>query len=445
MSKVLGIVAEYNPFHNGHLYHIQKSKEITGSDYTIAIISGNFVQRGSVSIINKWSKAQMALKNGIDLVIELPLLYSISSGENFSDGAIKILNSLGIVNYLSFGAETDNIEVLSNLADIIYNEPAEYKTLLSTELGKGVSFPVARENAIVEYIKSDNFKAKNIINSLLKDIHVDAEISDIYKLKEILSSPNNILGIEYLKALKKYKSNINPICIKRFGTSHNEIYLKQNAVATKENVKAQYYASATAIRDYINSNNLQSIKKYLPENSYSILEKNLTDGHIVFNLQPFEKIIFYNLRKMSIEEIANLPDVSEGLEFSIKKATNNCNNIQDFIESVKSKRYTQTRLQRIILYALLGITKKDMDLSKKVETPYVRILGCNKNGKKLLSEIVSKNANLPVITSVKKFIDENKDSTLNAMLKKDIFATDVYTLALKNNSFANWDFTHKIF
>ena len=169
MSKVLGIVAEYNPFHNGHLYHIQKSKEITGSDYTIAIISGNFVQRGSASIVDKWSKAQIVLQNGVDLVIELPLLYSISSGENFADGAIKILNSLGIVDYLSFGAETDDIQFLSNLADILYNEPAEYRNLLSDELGKGASFPVARENAIVEYIKSSNSKDKTILNDFEKD------------------------------------------------------------------------------------------------------------------------------------------------------------------------------------------------------------------------------------------------------------------------------------
>ena len=148
---------------------------------------------------------------------------------------------------------------------------------------------------------------------------------------------------------------------------------------------------------------------------------------------------------MSIEEIANLPEVTEGLEYSIKKAANNCNSIQNFIKSVKSKRYTQTRLQRILVYALLGITKQDMELSKKIKAPYIRILGCNENGKKLLSKIVSKNTNLSVITSIKKFIDENKNTDLDTMLKKDIFSTSVYTLAFKNDSFANLDFTHKIF
>ena len=146
MSKVLGIVAEYNPFHNGHLYHLQKSKEETGSKYTIAVISGNFTQRGNTSIVDKWSKAKMALDAGIDLVIELPVLYSISSAENFAEGAVKILYSLGIVDYLSFGSENPNIDILDKFAEVLYKEPKEFKTLLSHELSKGISYPKAREN-----------------------------------------------------------------------------------------------------------------------------------------------------------------------------------------------------------------------------------------------------------------------------------------------------------
>ena len=147
MGKVLGIVAEYNPFHNGHLYHIEQSKKITGANYTVAIMSGNFTQRGSTSLIDKWSKAEIAIQSGIDLVIELPVLYAISSAENFAEGAIKILDSLKVVDYISFGAETSDIEILDKFADVLYNEPREYKTLLSHELKKGVSFPKARESA----------------------------------------------------------------------------------------------------------------------------------------------------------------------------------------------------------------------------------------------------------------------------------------------------------
>lgn len=419
MSKVLGIVAEYNPFHNGHLYHIEKSKELTNADYAVAIIGGNFSQRGSTSIINKWAKTEMALKNGIDLVIELPLLYSISSGENFADGAIKILNSLGIIDYLSFGSETHEIGFLDNIASILYNEPIEYKNLLLSELNSGLSFPVARENAILKYMK--NYVFNNNIDSI-KNIDTNT-ILDTYS--NILNSPNNILGIEYLKSLKKHNSNIKPICIQRVGAGHN-------------------FVSASLIRDFTKSNEIEKVKKLLPESSFSILEDNFKLGNIVPDLKSFEKIIFYNLRKMTTDEIANLPDVNEGLEYLIKKAYNSCNTISEFIDIVKSKRYTQTRIQRILLYALLGITKQNMKLSKNIEVPYIRVLGFNDNGQNLLSEITNKNPNLPIITSVKKFMDDNDNINLKNMLEKDIFASNVYTLACKSNSTSNLDYTHKI-
>ena len=150
MSNVLGIIAEYNPFHNGHLYQLNSSKSITNSDYSIAVISGNFTQRGDVAIVDKWTRAQMAIENGIDLVIELPTVYAISSAENFASGAVKILDSLGIVNFLSFGSECNDISILSQVTDVLVDEPPEYKTLLSHELDKGVSFPKARERATGE-------------------------------------------------------------------------------------------------------------------------------------------------------------------------------------------------------------------------------------------------------------------------------------------------------
>lgn len=198
MGKVLGIVGEYNPFHNGHLHHLEQSKKMTGSTYTVAIMSGNFTQRGSTSLIDKWSKAEAAIQNGIDLVLELPVLYATSSAENFAFGAIKILDSLKVVDYLSFGAETSDIDILNNCADVLYREPKNYKNILSHELGKGISYPKARENALMMYL------------------------NDIRKYANVLSSPNNILGIEYLKALKKTKSKMMPISIARFETGYHD-------------------------------------------------------------------------------------------------------------------------------------------------------------------------------------------------------------------------------
>ena len=407
MGKVLGIVGEYNPFHNGHLYHLEESKKITGSTYTVAIMSGNFTQRGSTSLVDKWSKAEMAIQNGIDLVIELPVLYATSSAENFADGAVKILNSLKVVDYISFGAETSDIDVLDKLAEVLYKEPKKYKTLLSHELNKGISFPKARDNALMMYL------------------------NDIRKYVNVLSSPNNILGIEYLKALKKYKSNIQPISISRYEAGYNDISYSGNI------------ASATAIRNIIKNGGFNILRRLLPAHSYSILLENIKQGHIVPDLSVFEKQIIYNLRKMDISEIANLPDVSEGLEFAIKNAANSCNTIEEFLNIIKSKRYTSTRIQRILLYSLLGITKKDMELSKK-SIPYIRVLGLNTRGKFLISEIAKANPKLEIITSVKKFVDNNSNKTLQTMLDKDIWATNVYTIGYEYDSWNNLDFTKKL-
>lgn len=407
MGKVLGIVGEYNPFHNGHLYHLEQSKKMTSSNYTVAIMGGNFTQRGSTSLIDKWSKAEAAIQNGIDLVIELPVLYTTSSAENFADGAIKILDSLKVVDYISFGAETSDVDILNKFADVLYNEPRKYKILLSHELSKGFSYPKARENALMIYL------------------------NDIRKYVNVLSSPNNILGIEYLKALKKYKSNIMPISIARYESAYNDSSYSGNI------------ASATAIRNIIKNNGFDILRRLLPSSSYNILIKNIKQGHIIPDISVFEKQIIYNLRKMETPEIAMLPDVTEGLEFSIKKAANSCNNLIDLLNIIKSKRYTSTRIQRILLYALLGITKKDIDISKKT-TPYIRVLGLNNRGKFLISEIAKANPKLEIITSVKRFYDNNTNKNLKLMLNKDIFATNVYTIGYEDDSWSNLDFTKKI-
>lgn len=407
MGKVLGIIGEYNPFHNGHLYHLEQSKQLTGSTYTVAIMSGNFTQRGSTSLIDKWSKTEAAIQSGIDLVIELPVLYATSSAENFADGAIKLLNSLKVVDYVSFGAETSDIEILNRFADILYHEPKQYKTMLSHELNKGLSFPKARENALLMYL------------------------NDIRKYANVLSSPNNILGIEYLKALKRQKSNIKPVSITRYEAGYNDITYSGNI------------ASSTSIRNIIKNGGFDILRRLLPPSSYRILIENMKQGHIVPDLSAFEKQIIYNLRKMDISEIAELPDVSEGLEFSIKKAANSCNTLTEFLNIIKSKRYTMTRIQRILLYSLLGITKKDMAISKKV-TSYIRVLGLNNRGKFLISEIAKANPKLEIVTSVKRFMDGNSNRNLKLMLDKDIWATNVYTLGYELDSWNNLDFTKKL-
>ena len=407
MTNVVGIIAEYNPFHNGHAYHLEQSKELAKADYVIAVVSGNFVQRGNVSLINKWDKADMALTNGADLVIELPTVYSISSAENFAYGAIKILNSLNIVDYISFGTELDDINILDKCADILYKQPQKFVNLLNHELSKGLSFPKARENALLMYL------------------------NDIRRYSNVLSSPNNILAIEYLKALKKLRSPIRPIAVKRKNAGYNDLEITNN------------FASATAIRKKLIDNKPAGLSKLMPPNSYRVLYNTIQKGHYVKDITNFEKEILFTLRKMSLKEIANLPDVTEGLEHAIKNAANSCNTIDEFMNIIKTKRYTNTRIQRILLYALLGITKDDMKASTKVQ-PYIRVLGMNKKGKDLISVISRSNPNLNIVTSVKKYIDSNPNKALLNMLNTDINATNTYTLGYEKDSWSNLDFTHNM-
>lgn len=404
MSKILAVIAEYNPFHNGHLYHLEKSKKIVAPDYSICIMSGNFCQRGDTSIIDKWSKAEMAIKSGFDLVIELPVIYSISSAENFAEGALKILNAFNNVTF-SFGSECGDINVLNKFANILYDEPKEFSTILTHELAKGISYPKARENALMLYL------------------------NDVRKYANILSSSNNILGVEYLKAIKKLHSKVQPITVRRIGTDYNSLKIKDRL------------ASATAIRNLIQND--EDVVKLIPKASFEILSENMKYGKIVHGLAIFEKEIIYTLRKMSVQEIGELQDVSEGLENLIKTAADSCNTLEDLINSIKSKRYTRSRIQRILLYALLDITKKDIQESYKVN-PYIRVLGVSNHGKELLSEISKKRSKYPVITSVKKFMDSSNNKVLKNMLSKDILASNIYTLGYDYDSKSNLDYTKKL-
>ena len=320
MSKVLGIIAEYNPFHNGHLLHLTKSKEETGAEYSICIMSGNFVQRGNTSIVNKWVKTEMALKSGIDLVLELPTVYSISSAENFAEGAIKLLNSLKIVDTVSFGSENSDIDILNRFSGILYEEPKQYVEFLNEELKKGLSFPKARENAILLYLNDK-------------------------KYFNILNQPNNTLAIEYLKALKKYKSHIMPITIKR-----EKAFYNSNCIVDE-------YASATAIRNMIVNNQFNDIRKVMPRLAYDLLMQEIENNQYVIDISKFEKEILYSIRRLSTADLKKFPEVNEGLENSIKNAANSCNTLAELINIIKTKRYTQTRIQRILLYILLYLTK----------------------------------------------------------------------------------------
>ena len=312
-----------------------------------------------------------------------------------------------IVKSISFGTETGDMAALNNVANLLVQEPKEYEVLLQEELKKGVSYPKARENAVLK-IMNDNTRYGNI-----------------------LSSPNNILAIEYLKSIKKLKSTIKPFLVKR-----EKVYYNDDAVVDD-------FASATAIRRLLARNQTEDLSRVLPRSSYEILMEELQKENVVFDLVNYEKEIIYNLRNMTLKQIQNIPDVSEGLENTIKNAANSCNNLPELINMIKSKRYTTTRIQRILLCSLLGITKKKMQIAKKIR-PYVRVLGMDEKGKQLLSKMSKANPKLDIVTSVKKFTENNHNKFIKEMLDVDIKATDIYTLAYGKNSFAGLDYTNKI-
>ncbi len=408
--KICGIVAEYNPFHNGHKYHIEKTKEITGCDAVICVMSGNFIQRGLPALFDKWTRTKMALENGVDLIIELPTFYATASAEYFARGAISLLDGLNVVDILSFGNTCKDIEILKRIANVLFLEPDGYKKELQKEIKKGFSYPIARSKALQAFLKKE----------------LDPKL-----LSAILLDSNNILGIEYLKALLYCNSTITPISIERKGGNYNSIHIENNI------------CSATAIREMLLNNQLEDIKTVMPENAYSIMHKEILSGKSPMFIDNFEKEIFYELRKSSLENIKNIADVSEGLENVMKKASNECNNINDLIEAIKSKRYTKTRIQRLLIHTLLDIKKDENELYKH-NPGYIRVLGFNKTGEKILSKI-SNTSNLPIVTSVSKFLKVANEASKN-MIEKDILTSNIYSLGYQVPTYrkSNLDYTEQV-
>jgi len=409
--RVSGIIVEYNPFHNGHNYHLKKTKDITGSQYIIAIMSGNFLQRGEPALFNKWIRTKMALYAGVDIVIELPVVYSCQSAEFFAYGAIQLLDQLGVVNNIVFGCEEYDINKLKSVSDILAEEPIPYKNFLKRELKKGKSFPSARAEALEKYFLN------NVNNSISNDI------------KTIIQSPNNILGIEYLKWLKIFNSSIIPKIITRKGPGYHSKVIDKN------------YSSATAIRNQIFSNNenINNLKGFLPDSSYLIIKEALKENYIPAHFEYLSKSIFSILLRDDSISLKEYLDISEGLDRRLLNylATNS---IEEFINLVKTKRYTYTRIQRILSHILLDIKVDDLNMFKENGgVQYIRILGFSEKGKNILSEL-KKKSQLPIITNLSKSY-KLLNPVQRKMINYDIRATNIHTLHFSKNYKKNLDFS----
>lgn len=410
--KVLGIVAEYNPFHNGHIYHIEQSKLLTGSDAVICVMSGNFIQRGEPALINKFARTEIALQSGVDLVIELPAPFAMSSAENFGYGAVKILDGIGIVDCISFGSEHGDIDALRQISDILADEPQQYKEELKKQLSSGLSYPAGRQIAMQKYLEAMQPKNTSLSNPAA-----------------VLETSNNILGIEYLKALKRLGSPIKPYTVKRVSNQYNSSGLTGTI------------SSATSIRNSIHKSNKQdtlfahdALAMAVPPQTKAVIEREIEHGRGPNSIFNYETIIFALLRQMTHEQLRRIPDVSEGLEYRIKNACENSGCLDELFSNICTKRYTRTRIQRIINSLLTGVTKNDMELFMQYGgSQYARILGFNKIGRELLSKI-KRNSSLPLITKTSDF-KKSCNPLLTRMLQIESQATDLYVLGYKNPAF----------
>ena len=384
--KVIGIIAEYNPFHNGHKYQIDALKKQTGADYVIIAMSGNFLQRGVPALCDKYTRARMALSCGADLVLELPAIWATASAEYFAHGGVHLLNQTGVVTHLGFGAETDNLDALCSVSSILKEEPVSYREALSIELKKGETYPTARKNALLAA--------------------VDALSSTI--LDELLDTPNNILALEYLKALP---DTITPVLVQRKGAGYHESDIHTEL------------PSATAIRDAVFQGNSSFINA-MPAEAYAVLQQCIAENALI-NSDDFSDIMGYRLLSIAKEGYAKYADCNQELSNKIQNQLKNYSGFDTFCQALKSKDLTYTRISRLLLHILLDIKQKDYASGKELGyAPYLRVLGFRKDATPLLNAI-KKEAGVPLVTKV-----ADAASLLSpeaySLFEKDLYASSVY-------------------
>lgn len=371
--RTAGIIAEYNPFHNGHLYQITYTKEKLGADYVVVAMSGDYVQRGTPALLPKHVRAKTALRCGADLVLELPVSVSTASAEYFAQGGISLLDGLGVVDLLCFGSEKGEVSALKELADILADEPKTYQEILKTFLSQGESFPSARNKALLEYFKDPhNFPDDDFDGTLLPLFN---------EITNILSSPNNILGIEYCKALRRSGSKIKPVTIKRVGSGYHEAKISE-----KE------HASATAIRQLFldKTDNLDLIRTQIPEAAWQGMEEAFCRNAFVTE-KDLNSILYYCLLEKTPAQLCRYLDLSGSLSQRMANRLKDYRGFSEYASLLKTKEITQTRIQRSLLHLILGITEAPKTV------PYAKVLGFRKDSAPLLKEI-KKKGSIPLLT-----------------------------------------------
>ena len=381
--NIAGIVAEYNPFHTGHQYQIRQTRAALGPDCgVVAVMSGNWVQQANCAIADKWTRTRLALMGGADLVLELPTVWATASAEGFCQGAADLLISTGVVDTLSFGSEQGDVEPLEQVSACLSSP--DYQEALKQSLGSGLPFAVCRQNAVETLLGPER--------------------------SALLSTPNNNLGIEYIRALRRRGSSIRPITVLRRGAAHNSI-----------SVDKPDFLSATQIRRDLNAGIWETAEDYLVPGSREVLESCFPPS-----LNRVERVLLARMRSMSAQDWAKLPDSgdSEGLPQRLEKAGRQCTSVSGFLDAVKTKRYTHARLRRLLLWVYLGISAQD----RPEHPPYLRVLGFNSRGQEILAQM-RREATLPILT--KPAHARELEPVGRSLFELEARCTDLYDLCLE--------------
>ncbi len=391
--KVVGVIVEFNPFHNGHKYFIDQIKKELNPDVVIAIMSGNFVQRGEPALIDKWTRSKVAVKNGVNIVLELPVLYSTQNADVFSKGSVGILDKIGI-DYLCFGTEVEDITILNEISSHVLTD--DFKIRLSDYLNSGFSYPKSFNLALGE-----KFNTKDIFKS------------------------NNILALEYLKKIKELKSEIIPYNIKRIGPDYKSQKIAEN------------YSSATAIRKSILNGDLIKTKDSLPFNSYNEI-LSFKKSYTKFNrLNLYFEIIKHSVLIKRPEILKDIYDVSEGLHNRIYNMIDKSEDINSLIELISSKRYTHAKISRALTNILLNLEKKYYNNLKVSELTYLNVLAADDNG----FNFMKNNSSFNYITKYSDFKRFNHTITDNLIFNKTCISSDIYYSKILNENFMNLEYT----
>ena len=393
--QTVGIVTEYNPFHNGHLYQIQKIREIIPNSTIVCVMSGSLVQRGELSLLSKYDRAEIAVKCGADVVLELPSVFSLASANIFASSAVYILEKTGGVDFLCFGSECGDLQRLEKVAARLNSDEFNIKLKNNIKDRANTSFPANTAATYEELFNGDDI--------------------------DIFNGSNNILGLEYLKALQNLKSNIKPVTIKRIGNSHN----------LREIISGES-ASATAIREFIlrteNAANIMALQNLLPPQSYEILADCINSGKYA-DIKNIETAIISHIRRLDVCEIRRYAEIFHGDEYRIKKIAENVFKYDDFVENLKAKHYTTSGVRRMILNVFFGITKEE----QRENPQFTTLLAFNKSrGQNFLNDI-KKKSQIQIITkpaSIKNFQDEK----FIKAFEKNLFIDNIYKLAFYDSS-----------